>query len=136
MISTRTVNLTKDYKTLEGWWHGHGLPSIPRELLPDTGLFVREDETDCAAGWVYIDSGGKIAVIDWITTNPALSGMLSMSDAVRALNDALEVMARLAGCGSALTFVADDSGLERLLENRGWMNLRGVPHTILGKRLK
>lgn len=59
------------YDDLMGFWTQHGLPAVPREFLPPTGLVVYDGETLLCGGFL-VKSDTAVAAIGSICANPAV----------------------------------------------------------------
>lgn len=122
----------EDYATLLGWWAGHKALPVPEILLP-RGWFALADGVEAAASFIYI-AEGKIAVIEWTTTNPACSGFRTPLLAVKGLFNFLEEQAKEAGCLMVLSFVKPNGSEEHILKREGWATSQDDPgHRLFAK---
>lgn len=140
MSTIRPIDLATDLITLRKWWEGHGALAVPEYLLPQ-GFMVTAGGVDIAAAFLYLDVGGKIAVTEYLTTNPSISFSRYLVDDVRKLLAHIEGVA-LAGAVAAgrssimiLSFVKPASGEERLMARLGYQSDGGGPHNIFLKPL-
>jgi hypothetical protein len=73
-----------DYATVESWWKQHGWAAVPQPMLPKLGVIAfydGENKQDAAAAWLYMDNSSPVCMLEWMVTNPAISG----TKTVRAL---------------------------------------------------
>lgn len=114
------IKLEQDYATLKAWWVGHDSLPIPESILPD-GWFAEDGGELFAASFLYLDRGGKIAVIEWTTTNPEKSFSRKIVDAVKGLYAHLEWAAGELGCTAVISFVAPNTSEERIMTRLGFI---------------
>ena len=126
-------SLKEHYPIVTSWWSGRQLPSIPVCILPDNGIIVEGGDTSfLAAGWMYLEETGRLAVIDWITTNPEANTLMARG-AVQMILDFFSKSAKERGCPNIMSFVAKDTGLHRLMVKDGWTDQQSEPHVMLFK---
>jgi len=133
-LNLRLIDLNKEYAEISSWWTKRGLSPIPLACLPSLGVIV-EHGCGIAVGWCYIDQGGKIAVIDFITTNPSVAMGRTTNDAISHIIGFFEANAKQEGIPCVLSFVAKDTGLHRLMVKNGWHDSNSQPHILLTKSL-
>ncbi len=141
MSTIRSIDLTADLPMLRQWWAGHGAIPVPEYLLPQ-GFLVSAGGVDIAAVFLYLDVSGRIAVVEYLTTNPTVSFSRILVDEVRKLRAHVEVVALAQAVANGrpaitmLSFVKPSSGEERLLARIGYKaDDSGVPHKIMAKPL-
>lgn len=61
----RRFDISKDLAELNGWYRARGLPEVPLEALPLTGLIV----PGVAAGFLYL-TDSSLAMLEGFCTNP------------------------------------------------------------------
>jgi hypothetical protein len=122
-----------DYPLLASWWQRRGLPAVPQQLLPEFGAFAHVGNIDVAAGFVYFEEKGRVAVVDWISTNPTVASGPTTLEAVAHLIRFFEDAAKNRGCANVFSFVAQNTGLHRLMVRAGWQDPKSVPHIVLFK---
>lgn len=130
----RPIDLATDLPMLQAWWAGHGSVPCPESFLPQ-GWLVTAGGVDIAAAFLYLDVGGKIAAIEYLTTNPAVAFSRFLVDDVRRLVAHIEEEALKRGATCLLSFVKPDTGEERLYRRLGFTTDDGPSHKIWGKRL-
>lgn len=133
-MTVRPLNLETDLPIVAGWWRGHSAPVVVKEAFLSADGFVAENGEMLAASWLYVAPGtrGGIGVLEFTTTNPIGSPRHLLS-AVNALYQHIEEVAWAKGCGSILSFVAQNRSEQHLLAKIGWQDVTGVPHMIFGK---
>lgn len=105
---------------LESWWAGHGSLPVPRLILP-RGWIAEENGVKIAASFLYV-AEGKLAVIEWTTTNPECALSPALVAAVKGLYQHLEDAAQAEGCVAMISFVELDRSEERILKRMGYIN--------------
>lgn len=118
MIEFRPIDLDRDYPTLESWWKGHGTAAVHRFILP-RGWLAFSAGVEIAASFLYV-ADGKIAVIEWTTTNPACAFSRGLVEAVKGLYAKLEEVAQSEGCVAMLSFVEPNKSEDRILRRMGY----------------
>lgn len=135
MINFRPVEIEKDYPTLQQWWKGHNALEVPREILP-RGWIAQEGSCELAASFLYV-AEGKIAVIEWTTTNPKCSFSRDLIFAVKGLFSLLESVAREEGCAAVISFVKPNGSEQRIVSKMGYVtSTDDVGHRLYAKPLK
>lgn len=132
----REINLTEDYPLIVKWWEARGAGVMPKTVfLPAAGFMVEYEHQPVAASWLYSvqNAQGGVGIIECTTTNPSFSMSRHLVECVKALYAHLEKMAWAAGCGSVVSFVAPETGEQRILSKAGWQDLQGVNHVMYGK---
>ncbi len=130
----RPVSLETDYPTLCEWWKGHNALIMPQYVFPQGWCVVAAD-VEIAMSFLYLDVGGKFAVIEWLTTNPRVSFSRTLVEAIRALIAHVEGVARAQGCVFAISFIAPNSGEERFMKKLGYVTGQDVGHKTYAKPL-
>ena len=133
-MNLRLIDREKDYAEISSWWTKRGLAPVPLACLPSLGVIV-EHGVGIAAGWCYVDQGGRIAVIDFITTNPGVAMGKTTNDAISHIIGFFEQNAKDEGIPVVLSFVAKDTGLHRFMVRNGWTDSKSQPHILLTKPL-
>lgn len=118
MIEFRPISLDKDYPTLCDWWAGHNAASVHRYILP-RGWIAHSAGVEIAASFLYV-ADGKIAVVEWTTTNPKCAASRDLVAAVKGLYAHLESVAKAEGCVAMLSFVEPNKSEERILIRMGY----------------
>lgn len=134
MHTVRPIVFPDDLPLLNAWWAGHGAIPCPESFLPQ-GWIVSAGGVDVAAAFLYLDVGGKIAAIEYLTTNPTIAFSRYLVDDVRRLVWHIEGEAHKRGATSILSFVKPNTGEERLYRRLGFTTDDGPPHKIWGKRI-
>jgi len=133
-MNLRLIDRKKDYAEISSWWTKRGLASVPLACLPSLGVIV-EHGVGIAAGWCYVDQGGRIAVIDFITTNPSVAMGRTTNDAISHIIGFFEANAKDEQIPCILSFVAKDTGLHRFMVRNGFTDNVSSPHILLSKSL-
>lgn len=135
MIQFRKIDLSADYPTLEKWWRGHRVPVVDKVLLPPDGWMAHAGGVELAASFLYVLKG-KIAIIEFTTTNPSVAFGRDKVAAVGGLYERLEIAARAEGCGAVISFVNPNSWERRTMEKMGYATgADEQPHILFGKPL-
>lgn len=71
-MELRQYRENEHYAELTFFWTRHGLPSVPKEFLPPTGLVVYEGETLLCGGFL-VKSDTAVACIGSVCANPGVS---------------------------------------------------------------
>lgn len=98
-MRVRRLNTRTDFPILQKFWVAKGLPEVPEEFLPPTGLVVVDDDLFgetlfCGAYLVKSDAG--LASIGYVAANPEIPKHLR-SDALDLLILELAKLAKEAG---------------------------------------
>ena len=131
-MKTRAYEPSLDYPVIESWWKARNLPPIPAELLPAHGVVVSAGIT-IAMGFCYFDTGGKIGVVDWISTNPAVASGPTTLEAIASIFGYFEYVAEKRGCRNLMSWVSQNTGHHRYMVKRGWQDPQSAPHIMLFK---
>lgn len=123
-----------DLPVVRGWWEKHGAIPVPEAFLP-RGFVAEEGGNQIAACFLYRDEGGRLACVEYITTNPAHSFSRSSVLAVHALLRHAEERAAEMGCRAIFSFVAPGTSEERIMGRAGYSTSDQVPHRMFGKVL-
>ncbi len=136
-MSVRPIEFLTEFPVFCAWLQRRGAPVLPQEAFMSAQGFVAEEEGKLlAASWLYVVPGtqGGIGIIEFTTTNPAISTGKALLSGVKQLYSHLEQKAWEQGCGSLLSFVAPGSGEQHIFEKTGWANVTGGrPHLTYGK---
>lgn len=66
----RAVNRQNDWPTLEKFWSQRGLPPVPMDFLPPTGLVVCRDDGTLLCGAFLVKSDTAVASLAFVSGNP------------------------------------------------------------------
>lgn len=130
------LNLEQDYPMISAWWTGHKSPVVPAPVFFSAqGFKAVEEGIAYAASWLYVVPGtrGGIGIIEFTTTNPEMSFSKKVLAAVKSLYAHVESVAWSQGCGSIMSFVAQDGSESRIMDKTGFVNVGGPAHLIYGK---
>lgn len=122
------------YPEICEWWRkraGQGWTYVPSDHLSSLGLVASIDETNVAAGWLYL-TNSRWALTEWLVTNPNARPR----DALRGLKAVLRGLEELAlryGASTLFTSV-ENEGLKRLLIREGF-SVGGTQMINLQKRI-
>lgn len=133
-MSTIRQYVAADYDTLAKWWVGHKAVVMPKHVIPQ-GWVIVSGPVEVAMAFLMLDVGGTHAVVEYLTTNPAVAYSRSLRDDVRQLIAHIEDRARAQGCGWIMSFVAPNTGEERLMKQIGYETSEGPSHRIYAKSL-
>lgn len=133
-MHVRVFQPETDYAVIESWWAARSLPHVPRDILPAHGA-VASAGVDVAMGFCYFDTGGKIGVVDFVSTNPSVGASSTTLEAIAHLMGYFEEVAVRRGCPNLMSFVAHNTGLHRLMVKSGWMDPQAAPHVYLLKKV-
>ena len=139
VVTLRPLNLDEDYPLLMEWWRVRGGTLLVKEIFPGTGAVAYVDNRPVAMSFLYCDRDGRLAFIEWTSTNPAKDiRARNKLAAVKALFEHLTMEARLFGCSCVLSLVAPNGSEDHLLKKMGWAPSAqsDVPHVMFGKRLR
>ena len=67
---------------------------------------------EIAAGFLYLDASGKMAMVEYLTTNPAFSFTKRTVKAWHLLLEHIEKLAKEQGCSAIISMVAPGSSEE------------------------
>jgi N-acetylglutamate synthase-like GNAT family acetyltransferase len=112
---TRVWDREADYKTLAGWWRGHGWEPLPAEDIPDTGFIAN----DTAFGCLYIDIHGRFAMMEWVVTDPDAPARMCLKS-LNEVIDRLLGMAKEIGVKRVYSVLKHDK-LAKLYEKHGFI---------------
>ncbi len=133
-FTIRPVSLEDDYPKLVKWWTAHKALVMPAYVFPQ-GWCIEAGGVEIAMSFLYLDVGGKFAVIEWLTTNPSVAFSRTLVEAVKALVAHIENVARAQGCAFIISFIAPNSGEERLMKRIGYQTSEGPGHRTYAKPL-
>lgn len=120
MTQIRPIDLTTDLPMLRKWWEGHGAIACPEAFLPQ-GYLISAGGVDVAAAFLYLDVGGKLAMVEYLTTNPSVSFSRYMVQDVKMLLLHIEGIAKAHGCTGIISMVAPGTGEDRLMRRMGFL---------------
>lgn len=133
-MEIRAFNLDDDFMLVATWMDRHRANIIMPELLP-RGWIAVEAGVPIAVSFLYIGDG-KVALIEYTTTNPDFSGSRQSLRAVKALWEHLEAIAVEEGCMAAFTLVKPGSFEEHEFTRKGYQTDVNAPHLLYAKVLK
>ena len=117
----RFWNLDKDYTILEGWCKERNWESnIPKEMLPQQGIIVEDEDTICALG-LYLNEQVKFGYMYGIFSNPKI-GKMKLYRAMKLSLEAVKELAKDKGIEVIITHTAEKA-LEKLYTRHGNMKL-------------
>lgn len=134
MSNIRPIVLETDYPLLVKWWEGHGAAVMPKHIIPQ-GWIISRGGIDTAACFLMLAADGTWALIEFLVTNPDVAFSRYLVDDVRELVAHIEQVALAQGCTFAITFVAPDTGEERMMNRIGYIPAPGPAHRTLCKSL-
>jgi hypothetical protein len=123
-MEARPYNATEDYPTISSWWRERDFPTIPEHHLPKTGVVVG----DVAAGFLYATDGG-IAIMEWVTTNPAASSEQRHLALGILVNELCE-QARAQGFSMMFASVGDVGLISRYQEHGFFVSDKGATNMM------
>lgn len=122
------------FPTLERWLIAHKSEDVPKQIIDR--IFVAESgPVQMASLCLYLCSHGKIAVAEWLTSNPNMAFSRDSVLAVKALYARLEEVARDAGCLVMIGWPEKDSSEQRIMESIGYKTSQQVNHILMAKPL-
>lgn len=124
----KTRLLTDDDKRIAAeWWKAHKHPVVPPEILPKCGVVVEWGEgAPMAMGWLYLDNSTALAMLAWVTTNPAASARAPVC--LQVLAEAATEVAKELGYRSLITLASPRLG--RVMERAGLTKLTDESHQL------
>ena len=126
------VDLDRDYPMFEKWWAGHKSLAVPKLILP-RGWIAVGSGVPIAVSFLYVVEG-KIAVIEWTTSNPQCAFSHELIYAVHGLYEYLEQKAAEEKCVAILSFVAPNSHADRIMQRMGYVcTPDSQPHKMVSK---
>lgn len=137
MHTIRDINLPDDLPMLQSWWKGHGAIAVPEAFLP-RGFIITAGGVDIAAAFLYLDAGGKLAMVEYLTTNPTVAFSKYLVADVKSLLSHIEQVAIAQGCKGIISMVKPGTGEERLLRRMGYLppGENDPAHIMFCKQLK
>ncbi len=120
------------------WWKERGCATLAKDIFPTDGAVAYFDSRPVAMAFLYICRDGRLAMIEWTSTNPAsdISARAKLQG-VKALWEQLEMEARLMGCLCVLSMVTPNGSEEHLMGKMGWFVAPNqTPHVMCAKRLR
>lgn len=130
-MKVRRIQLDKDYPILRTWWEKRGIEAPALVLLPQIGVIAETEDTMVACAFLYEDTGGKVMMIEWEATNPAVGSALKVMHGLNTVFDFFEKFARERGNMVLLSWVAEERGDGRLLARRKWVKCPGERHALM-----
>lgn len=134
MSTIRPYDPSTDYQTLVKWWTAHKATVLPPYMLP-AGWIIEAGAVEIAACFLFMDTGGTWAVLEFLTTNPSVSLSRFLVEDVRKLIAFIEDQARERKCVFIGSFVAPNTGEERMMQRIGYTDAGGPPHKLYCKPL-
>lgn len=134
MTQIRSIELTTDLPMLQRWWDGHKAIAVPEVFLPQ-GYLISSGGVDIAAAFLYVDIGGKLAMVEYLTTNPNVAFSRFLVDDVKYLLLHIEGVAVSRGCKGIISMVSPGTGEDRLMRRMGYIPPDGPPHVMFCKQL-
>lgn len=136
-MSIRQIDMATDLPMIRQWWAEHKAIAVPDEFLPQ-GFIVQSGGVDIAAAFLYLDVTGKLAMIEYLTTNPRVALSRYLVEDVKRLIAHVELVAEKQGCSGIISMVAPNTGEERLMQRLGYLppGEKDPPHRMFCKRLK
>ena len=136
MSTIRELDLANDLPMLRKWWELHKAVPCPESFLPQ-GFLISAGGVDVAAAFLYMDVGGKLAMIEYLTTNPSVAFSRYLVEDVKALIAHVEAVAVKQGCTGIISMVAPETGEFRLMQRMGYLppDVGAKPHVMFCKRL-
>lgn len=134
-VSFVPVDLDRDYDLFCSWWKDHKAVPVPKIILPK-GWIACGSGLPMAVCFLYV-AEGKIAVLEWMTSNPRVAFSKDLWIAVCALYQYVEEQAAAAGCQAIISFVKPNSSEERILKRMDYAGSDKDPgHKLYAKPLK
>jgi hypothetical protein len=124
----------RDYEEICKWWRLHKALPVPRIILPRGWIAVGSGLPMCVC-FLYMDPG-KLAMLEYMTTNPQIALSRELLSAVKALYVYMEDRAAEAGCVAILSMVKPGTSEERILLKTGWATSDQDPHKMYAKPLR
>lgn len=134
MSTIRQLDLDQDLPMLNKWWEAHKTVPVHRAFLPN-GWLVSSAGVAVAALFLYLDVNGKFAMIEYLTTNPAVAFSRFLVEDVKELVAFVEQKARDQGCVVITSMVVPGTGEERLYTRLGYISGGDRPHQMWCKQL-
>lgn len=119
---------------MDKWIAGHKAIPMPHYVFPQ-GWIVGDGTVDIAMSFLYMDVGGRFAVIEFLTTNPQVAMSKSLVLGVKTLVSHIERVAIDQGCRFIISFVAPGTGEEHLMAKLGYETSPGPSHRLYAKPL-
>jgi hypothetical protein len=134
MITIKEHDVNEFYPTLERWLKAHKSEDVPERIIDR--IFVAESgPVQIASLCLYLCSHGKIAVLEWLCTNPSVCFSKDLVLAVKALYTTLEDVARDAGCVVTIGWIEPNSSEERIAKSIGYQTSDQGFHKLYAKPL-
>lgn len=134
MSTIRPIDLDTDLPMLRKWWDGHKALPCPEAFLPQ-GFIISSGGVDIAASFLYLDVGGRLAMIEYLTTNPSIAFSRFLVEDIKALISHIEGVARAQGCVGIISMVAPGTGEDRLMKRIGYIQADGPAHIMFAKHI-
>lgn len=137
-MKARLVNLDEDYAMLCAWWKAHGWDDgLPRHALPPIGIVVTDDkDKPLSAGFLYNCDGTSFGLIEWVVSNPDISGRLVYKSIFVLLGELKELAFKTGSFLLTAGVHKSHRGLAKLYEKCGFQtvdnNMIGLIHNIGG----
>ena len=133
-MNIRPFIFENDLVMVAKWWLGHKANIVMPELLP-RGWIAEEAGVPIAVSFLYVGDG-KVALIEYTTTNPEFTGSRQSLNAVKGLWNYLEALAYDEGCSAIFSLVKPDSFEEHEFAKRGYSTDEKAPHKLYAKIIK
>lgn len=123
-MMTRQIE-EKDLPELLTWFQDRKWPTPPVEDAgPKIGFVLEEGEHLFACIWLYMTGTSK-AYMDWIGTNPKLSGPIAMESIKKLINDVVNVVMNAEPKVRVLEFITQSDKLAEKFEGLSFKRTRG-----------
>ena len=133
-MKIREIIPEKDLPIIRSWWEKHGALPVPDAFIP-RGWIASYGEDDLAACFLSLEDDHKLAVVEYLTTNPAFSFSKNSLRAWKALLFHVEQFTISHHCRALLSMVAPGTSEERILKKLGYETSEDVGHRMYGKIL-
>lgn len=130
-MRVRRFQPEKDYPIIKSWWERRGATAPHPVLLPVTGVMVEDGWGPLACAFLYEDKSGKVAMVEWECTNPAVESALRTLRALNQLFDFFEIYCRDKAIAFLLSWTEEGRGDGRLLRGRKWTTCPGPRHELM-----
>jgi len=134
MITVRKADLEQFFPTLEKWLKRHNSAEVPKAIIDE--IYVAESGgVEIASLCLYVCRNGRIAVAEWLVSNPMVCHSRDLVQAVHALYAHVENEARAAGCTAMIGWVEPGKGEEHIVLKRGFKTSDQGAHKLYAKPL-
>lgn len=133
-ITVKKADLDEFYPTLERWLKAHKSEEVPKAIIDE--IYVAEaGGVQIASLCLYLCHHGKLAVAEWLCSNPRVAFSRDLVEAVKALYSKVESDAREAGCAVMIGWIEPGSGEERIAKSIGYATSDQGFHKLYAKPL-